>query len=262
MRPAAVLLVALLVAAPAVAADDPLARARQLYNQREFLPAINEAERARLLPARADSADLIIARAYLERFRESGASDDLTNARERLRRLDPTRLAPAERSEFLIGVGETLYFDNSFGAAAALFASIVDRPEQLSPDARERTLDWWATSIDRDARGRSEADREAMAARIHDRMRDEMAARPASSVAAYWLVASARSQGELQEAWDAAQAGWVRAALAADHGEALRTDLDDLMQRAIIPERARALGQPVEALRLEWERFKERWKRG
>jgi len=262
MRLPVVLIVGLLAAAPALAADDPLARARQLYNQGQFLPAINEAERARLLTGRADSADLIIARAYLERFRESGASDDLTNARERLRRLDPTRLGPAERDEFLIGVGETLYFDNAFGAAASLFASIVDRPDPLAPDARERTLDWWATSIDRDARARPETDRETMFARLHDRMRDEMAARPTSSVAAYWLAASARSQGELQEAWDAVQAGWVRSVLAADHGEALRTDLDDLMQRAIIPERARALGQPVEALRLEWERFKEKWKRG
>jgi hypothetical protein len=65
----------------------------------------------------------------------------------------------------------------------------------------------------------------------------------------------------LHSAWDAAQAGWVRAPLAPDHGAELRGDLDELVQRAIIPERARILAQPPETLRLEWERFKERWKK-
>src|SRR5262252_8759324 len=134
MRLPVVLIVGLLAAAPAVAADDPLARARQLYNQREFLPAINEAERARLLPGRANSADLIAARAYLERFRESAASDDLTNARDRLRRLDPQRFMSGERLEFLVGLGEVLYFDESYGAAADVFGSALDSAEPLPDD--------------------------------------------------------------------------------------------------------------------------------
>src|SRR5262245_23370762 len=121
MRLAAALVAVVGLGTFAHAADDPLARARVFYNQRQFVDAINAAEQARLVAARADSADLIAARAYLERFRESAASDDLTNARERLRRLDPKRLLPAERVEFLIGLGETLYFDNGFGAAAGVF---------------------------------------------------------------------------------------------------------------------------------------------
>src|SRR4051812_22313684 len=79
------------------AADDPLTRARLLYNQRQFQEAVTAAEQARLTPARADLADLVAARAYLERFRESSASDDLTNARDRLRRLDPQRFPVRER---------------------------------------------------------------------------------------------------------------------------------------------------------------------
>jgi hypothetical protein len=47
----------------AMAADDPLAKARQLYNQRDFVAAVTLAEQARLVPARADSADLVAARA-------------------------------------------------------------------------------------------------------------------------------------------------------------------------------------------------------
>ena len=59
------------------AADDPLSRARLLYNQRQFQAAVDAAEQARRLPGRGDSADLVAARAYLERFRESAASGDL-----------------------------------------------------------------------------------------------------------------------------------------------------------------------------------------
>src|SRR5947207_10470457 len=107
----ATLLLVATTAAPVAAADEPLVRARQLYNPRQFDAAVNAAEQARLTPSRADAADLVAARAYLERFRNSAASDDLTNARERLRRIDPQRLDPRERVEYVVGLGETLYFD-------------------------------------------------------------------------------------------------------------------------------------------------------
>jgi hypothetical protein len=92
-------------------------------------------------------------------------------------------------------------------------------------------------------------------------MANELAENPASSAAAYWAAAAARGQGDLQGAWDAAQAAWVRAPLTADHGASLRGDLDRLVERAIVPERARLLAQPADLLRQEWERFKERWSR-
>ena len=248
----------------ASAADDPLARARLLYNQRQFQAAVDAAEQARRLPGRGDSADLVAARAYLERFRESAASDDLVNARERLRRLDPQRFMPRERTEYIIGLGETLYFDQSFGAAAPVFDSVLHGGELLVAGARDRVLDWWADSLERDVRSRPENDRRAAYERIRERMADELAQHSTSSTAAYWLAAAARGHGDLQAAWDAAQAGWVRAPLAADKGAALRADLDRLMLRAIIPERAKAMPSPaqsVQALQQEWERFKERWKR-
>jgi len=127
-----------------------LARARAYYNQRQFDAAVNAAEQARLFAAAADAADLIGARAYLERFRESGSTDDLDNARDRLRRLDPQRLDAHERSEYVVGLGETLYFDGAYGAAADLFESILSR-DGLAPEARERTLEWWASAVDEDA---------------------------------------------------------------------------------------------------------------
>jgi hypothetical protein len=41
----------------------------------------------------------------------------------------------------------------------------------------------------------------------------------------------------------------------------LRGDLDRLVQRGIIPERARALAQSPDNLQQEWEQFKVRWKK-
>jgi hypothetical protein len=264
MNRAGLLVFVFLIASPAAyAADklDPLSEARQLYNQRQFDAALAAAERARLTPAVADRADLIAARAFLERFRERGASDDLTKARERLRRIDPRRFDLLERTEFIVGLGEALYFDESYGAAADLFETVLDNANALPADSRDRVLDWWAIAVDRDTWLRPEPARERERAyeRIRARMREELTMRPGSSTAAYWLAAAARSQGDLQGAWDAAQAGWVRASLATDRGAALRADLDRLMLVAIIPERARILAQPVDTLKLEWERFKERW---
>jgi hypothetical protein len=251
---------AALCAAPARAADDPLARARQLYNQRNFDAAVQLAEQARLQPARADAADLVAARAYLERYRESGASDDLTNARDRLRRLDPAKFGPRERAEYVVGLGETLFFDGAFGAASTVFDAVLQSRDALPGEARERVLDWWATAVDREAKPRSEMERQGVYQRIRARMEEELATHTASTTAVYWIAAAARSQGDHQGAWDAAQAGWVRARLATDKGETLRADLDRLVLRAIVPDRARATAQPPDLLRAEWERFKESWR--
>jgi hypothetical protein len=260
LRLAALAALVLLASVPASAADDSLARARLLYNQRQFQAAVTAAEQARLTPARADAADLIAARAYLERFRESSASDDLTNARDRLRRLNTLRFGPRERAEYVVGLGQTLFFDGAFGAAANVFDSVLKSRDALADDARERLLDWWATAVDREAKPRSDIERQGVYQRIRARMEEELATHPASGAAAYWLAAAARAQGDLQGAWDAAQAGWVRAPLAADRGVALRADLDRLVLRAIVPDRARVTAQSPESLRTEWERFKERWR--
>jgi hypothetical protein len=238
---------------------DALSEARQFYNQRQFDAALTAAERARLTPALADRADLIAARAYLERFREAAGPDDLTNARERLRHVDPQRFDALERTEFIVGLGEALFFEGAYGGAADLFDTVVENGAALPADSRDRVLDWWAIAADRDAWPRPEPGRESAYQRIRARMRDELATRPGSSTAAYWLAAAARSEGDLQAAWDAVEAGWVRAGLALDRGAALRADLDRLMLVAIVPERARMLGQPPENLKLDWEKFKERW---
>jgi hypothetical protein len=233
----------------AIAADsrDPLDRARALYNQHQFGAAIDAADEARKVPQLADGANLIAARAYLERFRESSAPEDLVHARERLRGISPEKFSPRERIDFIVGLGETLYFEGSSGAAAAVFESV------------ERVLDWWASALDQDARPRPEIERQTVYQRVRDRMTLELAANPTSGTAPYWTAAAARGQGDLQAAWDAAQAAWVRAPLTRDQGEPLRHDLDVLVQKAIVPERARIIGRPTDSLMAEWEAFKAMW---
>lgn len=253
-----------LLARPAAAQTDPLARARMLYNQRQFDAAVAAADEARLVTARTDSADLIAARALLEKYRESADADDLAAARERLRRIIPEHLPSQERPELIVGLGEDLYLDDAAGAAAELFDSLLTRDPSasaLGPEARERVLDWWASALDRNVRGRTESDRQVVYQRIRERMRAELALTPASGSASYWLAAAALAAGDAQAAWDAALAGWVRAPFAADHGAALRGDLDLLVEQGILPERSRILAQSIEASKAEWEAFKAKWEK-
>ena len=96
-------------------------------------------------------------------------------------------------------------------------------------------------------------------------MTEEIAEYPGSTAAGYWLAAAARASGDVERAWHAALAGWLRATLADDRGAALRADLDRLVTQAIIPERAARLapkGDPKEAqtsMTAEWELFKKTW---
>jgi hypothetical protein len=256
-------LLGVLLAAPAHAADDrdPLTRARQLYNEARFEAAIVAADQSRSTPQRAAVADLIAARAYLERFRATASPDDLESARERLRRIDPQRFSVRERSELIVGLGEALFFGGQYGAAAELFRGVITREGDLDVVDREKVLDWWASALDRQAGPRSELERQAVYQRIRDRMREELGQHPASGVAAYWIAAASRGAGDLTGAWASAEAAWVRAPLAPDHGAALRADLDRLMTHAIIPDRAKALAQPADVLLATWQEFKARWEK-
>ena len=162
----------LLVAAPATAGEqrDPLFRARLLYNQRQFQAAAEAADEAGRNPVYIDGAALVAARAYLEQYRETGAPDDLTSARERLRRINPERFTVRERSEFIVGLGETLFFDDAAGAAAAVFESVLTSSDESALEGRERVLDWWASALDRDARPRPDLERQGVYQKIRDRM--------------------------------------------------------------------------------------------
>src|SRR5690606_26207894 len=136
----------------------------------------------------------------------------------------------------------------------------------LGAAAHARVLDWWATALDRYAQTRQMPDRLEIYARIKQRMTIELAQDPGSTPAGYWIVAATRGSGDLDSAWSAAAASWVRAALAPDRGVILRGDLDRLVVHALIPERAARLSPKDPSLALagllaEWEAFKANWTR-
>jgi hypothetical protein len=270
MRPYVVAVLLLTIAGPALAGD-PLAEARRLYNLGQYETAEKLAREAAAIPARADAARVVLGRIQLERFRQSADRRELARARESLRMVDTAPLDAAERVELTIGLAETLYFEERYGAAAQLFESVRQRSVLLGTPAHERVLDWWATSVDKQAQTRQADERPPMYARVLERMTEEVAEFPGSSAAGYWLAAAARASGDVERAWHAAHAGWLRATLADDRGVALRADLDRLMTQAIIPERAAKLAARSDllarmdpkdaqsAMTAEWDAFKKAW---
>ena len=155
--------------------------------------------------------------------------------------VDTAPLDAAERVELTIGLAETLYFEDRYGAAAQLFESVRQRsvaPRHARARARPRLVGDLGRQAGADASARRTSGDLRADPRPHD---EEMAEYPGSTAAGYWLAAAARASGDVERAWHAALAGWLRATLADDRGVALRADLDRLMTQAIIPERAAKL---------------------
>ena len=243
----------------------PLARARDAYNAGQYDQAIRFATDARTDPESADAAAVVFARAHLERYRTALAEDDLTSARDALKGVTTATLTPHDYGEYLVGLGESLYYEEHFGAAAECFSLALGRADDTAPAVRDRLFDWWAGSLDQQAQIGPDADRKSTYLRIADRAEVEVAHHDHSAAAAYWLAAAARGADDLERAWAATIAGWVRAPATGDRGPALRADLDRLMTLAIIPERARSLLpsgdlQPVvQRLMGEWLDVKTKW---
>jgi hypothetical protein len=263
MRPYVVAVLLLAIAGP-VASADPLTEARRLYNLGQYETAERLAREAAAIPSRTDAARVVLGRIQLERFRQSADQRDLAMARDSLRMVDTAPLDAAERVELMVGLAEALYFEERYGAAAQMFESVRQRSALLGTSAHERVLDWWATSVDRQAQTRQPDERPAIYGRVLDRMNEEIAEYPGSTAAGYWLPAAARASGDIERAWHAALAGWLRATLAEDRGAALRADLDRLMTQAIIPERASKVAKgdlkdAQAAMTAEWNAFKKAW---
>ena len=261
----AALLICGLLAVPADAqvALDP---ARKLYNEGRFADAVEMAARLRAVPGNADAARLIIGRAQLERYRQSADRADLVAAREALREVQPAHLTERDRVEYLVGLGEALYLEEFYGAAAEVFEAAFDGAYAASPRAFDRVLDWWATALDRQAQSGLADDRDALYERIGQQAHRALSRDPASAPASYWVVLAHRSLGDPQRAWEAAIAGWVRAPLTDGAATALRSDLDRLVLQAIIPERVRQLAdsdtdrqRAAGQLREVWETMKKDW---
>jgi hypothetical protein len=264
VRRTAVVLIMLMLLPAALPAQDALGESRRLYNAGQFEAAERAARTALEQPATANSARLLLGRIHLERFRISPTEASLADARKALREVDASTLEARERLELTLGFAETLFLEDRFGAAAQMFAPVLDASAALGPTAYDRVLDWWATAVDRQAQRRPIPERPAIYATVIQRMNIELARDPGSSPAGYWLVAAVRGGGDLETAWSAALAAWVRAALARDRGVTLRGDLDRLVVQAIIPERAARLSPKdptlaVTGLLNDWQAFKASW---
>ena len=251
--------------APA-AAQAPLDAARQLYNQGKFDAVVSLATTLRANPVHASGAGLVLGRAYLERFRLSGDRADLVAAREVLRGLKPANFGPQEQAEYLVGLGESLYLEDAYGAAAEIFVCVLDRTADLGHKGSDRVFDWWAASLDRLAQSGLSTDPDALYGEILTRAQAALAGTPGLGAPAYWAAVAARSLGDVVRAWDLAVAGWIRAPLTEGAGETLRADLDRLVLQAIIPERSRQMAstdadreRAASTLKSAWDDVKRDW---
>lgn len=250
-----------------LAAEHPsLAKARALYNAGDYDGAITAAGVARSDPASADAAALVTGRAHLERYRLASSDPaDLVAAREALSAARIASLLPRDQIDLLVGLGQALFLTDAFGAAAELFESALARADMLPYRDRMLLLDWWATAVDRDAQSLQPDRRTAVLERVVSTMDEELAADPGHPTANYWLAVAARGSGNLERAWHAAVAGWVRAPLRPDTATMLRQDIDRFVTTVLIPERARMGPAREQAafladLRAQWDAVKEQWK--
>jgi hypothetical protein len=241
-----------------------LAKARALYNAQDYDGAIAAANEARRQSVGADAASLVLARAHVERYRQRADPADLASARDALRMVHASALGPRDRVDLFVGLGQTLFLGEKYGAAADLFDTALSQASILPLQSRLLLLDWWASALDREAQSRPIERRQPIFDRVTDRMEAALRQDPTNATASYWLAVAARGAGDLDRAWDAAVAGWVRSLLNPDTAATLRTDLDRLVTQALIPERARQRqardSQDVSAaLRAEWELIKQQW---
>jgi hypothetical protein len=254
----------IVVATSAASSRDTLSRARQLYNSGQYDAAIDVARGVTSEPDLVDAAQLVLARAYLERFRANADDADRRAARDALKQVRAAELSADDRVELTIALGESLYFDGQGGAAAEQFDLALAHTDRKQSARRGRLLDWWATALDRQAQSAAESLARPLLARIVSRMEEELHADAGATVASYWLAAAARGAGDIERAWDAAIAGWVRVSQLGPRGAAARGELDALVTQAIIPERARLLSPTspdaaAASMRSQWEALKRAW---
>ena len=123
------------------------------------------------------------------------------------------KLASRDYVDLLVGLGQSLYLAETFGPAAEVFDTALAQSYLLSGRERLLLLEWWANALDRSAQTRPADSRADIFERLMLRMEDEIRREASSPVANYWLAVAARGTGDIDRAWDAATAGWVRSSL-------------------------------------------------
>lgn len=244
----------LVSAAPPV---DPLADARLRLARGDVDGALASADGVRGDGVVRSRADIIAARALLDRYRATGAATDLIEARRRLTEVDASALSARERDALAMGYGIALHLEGASAAAALVFDPLLTTPRP--DDDYQRLLDWWATATATAADRRAVEQRRSDYVRLQERLQAERRARGPGAVLSYWLVAAARGAGDLEGAWAAAQAAWAQAPALGASAAPLRDDISRLVTVALAPERARASGQPLQTVLDDWHQFTATW---
>ena len=100
--------------------------------------------------------------------------------------------------------------------------SLLTSPGDLTPEARERVLDWWASALDREARPRPDIERQAVLSPAHRRRWAPSWGRDSDGASASSSSRRARSGSVTPSGVGAAIAGWSRAARPPIRAAALR----------------------------------------
>ena len=139
---------------------------------------------------------------------------------------------------------------------------------RLTPPEFEKLLEWWGGTLSRLAESLSGDARKQAYERFRSDVSLELERNPLSAPATYWLVVSSRGAGDLDGAWNAAVAGWIRAGAHQDSRQ-LRSELEVFVMQTLIPERAQSrTGQRLDAkstmteiatLNEEWRTITTRW---
>jgi hypothetical protein len=87
----------------------------RLYNSGDYEGAIDAASVSRRETQWADASSLVIARARLERYRQSMNAMELADAREAWQAVRVASLSPREQVDLLIGLGQALYLGEVYG---------------------------------------------------------------------------------------------------------------------------------------------------
>lgn len=242
-----------------------LAKARAHYNAGRYDLAIDTARVARRLAETADAASVVLARAHLQRYRESADPADLSAGREALGQARVDSLVARDRLEWMLALGQALFLEDNFGAAALTFESGLDGAVAADPALGDAMLEWWGSAVERQAVGMGREARAELFERVASWSLRAMTRDPQSASAAYWYVVALRGESEPQAAWDAAVAAWARARMMGDRAATLRADLDKVVLEGVLPDRVRQVAADQRAsvelqLKAEWEAVKEKWR--
>src|SRR5205085_5107436 len=131
-----------------------------------------------------------------------------------------------EAIEWQIGVGTALFLEGQLGPASEIFVTLLPSARaRLSTEEFQKLLDWMGTAMSRLAESLTGDARKRAYEQLHDDARHELERNPFSPPATYWTVVSLRGMGDLDGAWNAAVAGWVRMS-GHPEGRQFQSDLD------------------------------------